>query len=196
MWAHPLTSMGCRISADSLNVYQVIQFAVSEWFIHEYIKTSGQKTSNDLCPALPALLTCTSFAPCVYSPAWHDTRKQHRANPLTKGTKYPPSCSSSTAHPPFFFCQATTQDCHNRKDMWVPFLNPTLFCIIKRKRICHGPLCLLYGSLVVWGTHVTLRHREREQGWESLPNPPPSALWSTEAWRGLQSTPTPPPPAH
>ncbi len=31
----------------------------------------------------------------------------------------------------------------------------------KRKRICHGPLCLLYGSLVVWGTHVTLRHRER-----------------------------------
>lgn len=43
-----------------------------------------------------------------------------------------PSCF--IAHPPFFLCQATTQECHNRKEMWVPFLNPTLFCIIKKEK--------------------------------------------------------------
>lgn len=65
----------------------------------------------------------------------------------------------------------------------------------KGKRICHGPLCLLYGSLVVEGTHVTLRHKEREQGWESLPNPPPSqSCGARRPDEAFQSTPAPPPP--
>lgn len=49
----------------------------------------------------------------------------------------------------------------NMNETWVPFINPVLFSIIKGKRICHGRICLLYGSLVVWDTHVTLRQRER-----------------------------------
>lgn len=43
----------------------------------------------------------------------------------------------------------------------------------KHKRIFHGPLCLLYGRVVVWGTHVTLRHRERTRV-RVVSQPPPS----------------------
>ena len=63
------------------------------------------------------------------------------------------------------------------------------------KGICHVPLCLLCGSMAVWeggrggGAPMWPWDREREQGWESLPNPPlpsspPPLLqpWSTEAW--------------
>lgn len=68
---------------------------------------------------------------------------------------------------------------------------------MKRKRICHGPLCLLYGSLVVWGTHVTLRHRERAR--VRVVTQPPT-LGAVEQ-RGLARPPNQPqlhlpPPAH
>ncbi|KAG7228159.1 hypothetical protein INR49_013442 [Caranx melampygus] len=73
---------------------------------------------------------------------------------------------------------ATTQDCHNRKEMWVPFLNLTLFCIIKKgKGFAMVHSASLYGSLVVWGTHVTLRHRERAR--VRVVTQPPTLLHST-----------------
>lgn len=65
------------------------------------------------------------------------------------------------------------------KEMWVPFLNLTLFCIIKKKgkgfAMVHS--ASLYGSLVVWGTHVTLRHRERAR--VRVVTQPPTLLHST-----------------
>lgn len=93
--------------------------------------------------------------------AWH-TREQQTQSTY-KGYIIPnhPPNSSFTAHPPLFSLPGYNIRVPQQQ-VWVPFLNPTLFSIIKKgKRICHGPLCLLYCSLVVWGTHVTLRHRER-----------------------------------
>lgn len=113
--------------------------------------------------------------------AWH-TREQQTQSTY-KGyiiPNHPPS-SSFTAHPPLFSLPGYNIRVPQQQ-VWVPFLNPTLFSIIKKGKgfaMVHSASCIaawLSGApMWPWDT-------EREQGWESLPNPPPSALWSAEAW--------------
>lgn len=135
MWAHPLTSVECRNSILSTVFLKCIprHTVFSFRIIYFTYKNIRLKTSIQSCPALLVLLTSTSVAPHVYSPAWHDTQ-ENSTEPIHLQRVHNTPPSSSTAHPPFFLCQAATQDCHNRKEVWVPFLNLTLFCIIKKEK--------------------------------------------------------------
>lgn len=140
-------------------------------------------------------LTNTSVAPCIYSMAWHDTQESSREPIYLQRVHNTPS--STPAHPSFFLCQATTQDCHNRKEMWVPlFESNSLLHYKKRKRICHGPLCLPVWQPGCLGHPCDPETQRESKGESRYPTPHPSPQHcGREAWQGLQSTPAPP-PAH
>lgn len=84
-------------------------------------------------PALSAYLISTCATLCMSSSGLAWDKKPVYSQSTYKGYIISTIHLPSYAHPLFFLCQAITQDCHNRKEMWVPFLNPTLFCIRKKK---------------------------------------------------------------
>ena len=61
-------------------------------------------------------------------------KKKAQSQSTYKEYIIPPFLHLHCPSPILFLCQAATQGCHNRKEMWVPFLNLTLFCILKKKK--------------------------------------------------------------
>lgn len=199
MWAHPLTNMESKnlhSQYSFLKCAQSYSFQFLRNLFYIYIhKTIWLKTSIQLYPALLVLLTSTSVAPHVYCPAWHDTQEKSTGPiHLQRVHKTPPfllHCPSPILSLPGYNTRLPQQ----KGDVGAIFKSNSLLHYKKGKgfAMVHSASCMaawLSGApMWPWDT-------EREQGWESLPNPPPSsALWSREAWRGLQSTPAPP-PAH
>lgn len=155
---------------------------------------SRLKTSIQICSSLCVFLTGTSVAPHVFSPAWHDTQKTAQSQSTYKGYMIPPLLTLHCPSP-ILSLPGYNTDCHNRKgNVGAIFKSNSLLHYKKGKgfAMVHSASCMaawLSGApMWPWDT-------EREQGWESLPNPPPSPQWSAEACWGLQSTPAPPPAA-